>query len=156
MGFGTRTPSKGGNSMGRSIQDRREIPCGTGFNPDRTTGPSLNDTRTPWDAHREPINDYQALMDTDFDEEPATLHDSKLLEFCESVLDEREKAVIGFRVYGGMSLAQAGRYLGAEFPRNGVPRPYSKQTVSNLEQSAIVKMRKHLLGGSDDNFEPVP
>lgn len=141
--------------MGRSVQDRREIPCGTGFNADRTTGPSLNDTRTPWDAHREPINDYQALMDTDFDEEPERIHDDSLIRFCESVLDEREKAVIAFTVYGGMSLAEAGRYLGAEFPRNGVPRPYSKMTVSNLKQSAVDKMRKHLLGGNNDYSEPV-
>jgi len=130
--------------MSRSKQDRAEIPCGTGFVPTGTGGPSLSDTTTLWDAHREPINEYDALMRCDFDQYPVECEDSTFLVEMEALLTPKEKAVIGFLVYGGMSLYQTGRYLGAEFPRKGVPTPYSKMTVSNLRDSALAKMRNYL------------
>lgn len=130
----------------RTKQDRAEIPCGTGFQPDRTTGPSLSDTHTMWDAHREPINEYDALMRCDFDEYPEEpKYPEELITMVEGILTPKELAVVNFLVYGGMSLAVAGRYLGEEFPRKDMPTPYSKMAVTQLRNSAFRKIETFLL-----------
>lgn len=130
--------------MSRSKQDRMETPCGTGFSNDFTRGPSLKDTETLWDAHRYPINEYEGVMSADFLQHDMWEDDGSLIEFLTSCLTPQEKAVIDFVVFGDMSLAQAGKYLGAEFPRKGIPKPYSKQTVGNIRDKAVAKMRKFL------------
>lgn len=140
----------------RTRQDRMEIPCGTGFSPDRMAGPSLSDTTTLWDAHREPVNGMEALMSADFDEYPdGPVADSSFLEEMESILTPKEAAVINFMVFGQMSLTTAGRYLGAEFPRRGVPKPYSKNAVRNIQMAALAKMRKYLEDNDGNCEEPV-
>lgn len=138
----------------RTKQDRAEIPCGTGFVPDRNAGPSLSDTHTLWDAHRLPIDEYDALMRCDFDEEPDDWGiQPDLFAIIEQagILTDKELAVVNFMVVGGMSLAVAGRYLGAEFPRNGAPTPYSKMAVSQWRNSAFAKIETFLLERMKDN-----
>jgi hypothetical protein len=121
-----------------------EIPCGTGYNVDRLRGPSLSDTTTLWDAHRKTTNPYEALQSADFDEYPDVPGESLFLSEMESLLTPKELAVVSFVTYGQMSFSQAGRYLGAEFPRKGQPTPFSKNAVRNIYVRAINKMRKHL------------
>jgi hypothetical protein len=121
-----------------------EIPCGTGYNVDNVRGPSLSDTTTLWDPHRHPDSEWEALQSADFDEYPEVVVPDSFLAEMESLLTPKELAVISFMVYGQMSLTQAGRYLGAEFPRRGQPRPFSKNAVRNIKMAALAKMRKHL------------
>lgn len=129
--------------MDRSKQDRAEIPCGTGFVVDRANGQSLSDTTTLWDAHRVPDSEYEALMVCDFGQEPKeNPYPPEFLAKLEAILTPKELAVIQFIVYGDMSLAVAGKYLGAEFPRNDVPIPYSKMAVLQIRNSALTKLRE--------------
>lgn len=138
----------------RTKQDRFEIPAGTGYQGDQSGygGPSgrrprsvsLRDDKTLWDAHRQPDNEYEALMQCDFDQEPAELPDGSFLAETMACLTEKEQAVINFVVIGQMSYRDAGRVLGAEFPRHGVPKPYGKTCVGNIYNRAIKKMRKML------------
>ena len=130
----------------QSKQDRFEVPCGTGSQPMSARGPSLSETSSLWDSHRQPENEYDALMRCDFGEEPAPVSDPSFLEETMSCLTDKEKAVVNFIVIGGMSYRQAGRYLGAEFPRRGIPKPYSKMGVSQIYKRALAKMRQHLEG----------
>jgi hypothetical protein len=127
----------------RSKQDRAEVPCGTGFVIDRTSGPSLSDTSTLWDAHRVPDSEYESLMVCDFGQETtANPYPEIFLQKLEAVLNPKELAVVQFLVYGNMSLSMAGKYLGAEFPRNGVPTPYSKMAVTQIRNSAYAKLKE--------------
>lgn len=134
----------------QSKQDRHEVPCGTGYaqgdSDGHYRGGSLTVDTTLWDAHRQPENEFEALMVCDFGEEPPAHHDPMFLDEIEtaSQLTDRERATLGFVVYGGMSLQKAGYYLGAEFPRKGVPYPYTKTSVARFRASALAKIRKHL------------
>lgn len=83
-------------------------------------------------------------MQCDFGEEPPEPADPSFLAETMSVLTPKEAAVVDFIVIGGMSYRQAGRYLGAEFPRKGIPKPYSKMGVSQIYKRALAKMRQHL------------
>jgi DNA-directed RNA polymerase specialized sigma24 family protein len=131
--------------MTRSKQDRQEIASGTGYSADRTRGPSLVDTHGLYDAHRPPENEYQSLMEADFGQEPVDpFPQETLITDAMAALTPIEAAVVSFIVFGGMSLREAGRYLGAEFPRNGVPTPYSKMGVSDIYKRALRKMRATL------------
>lgn len=123
----------------RSVQERMETPVGVGYNPG---GPSLMDRTTLWDKHRGPINEYQALMEAGFLEEPRQVADATIWGTVADTLTPKEMAVINFRVVGGMSLRVAGQYLGAEFPRKGVPLPFSKMAVSNIQKRALAKLRQ--------------
>lgn len=131
------------------------MPVGTGYRESSygTRFPSLVDTTTLWDPHREPINEYDALMRCDFGEEPADIPDGMFLAEMESVLTPKEWAAINFRIIGGMSLELAGKYLGAEFPRKGVPMPFSKQAVSNIVNGGLKKLRNHLERKDNDEVE---
>lgn len=130
--------------MERSKQDRNEVPCGTGYQPLSARGPSLSETKSLYKAHREPINEYDALMQCDFMEEPEEPEDGAFLTETMACLTPKEQAVVNFVVMGDMSYWDAGRILGAEFPRKGIPKPYSKTTIGNIYNRAINKMRKHL------------
>lgn len=133
--------------MSRTKQERREVPCGTGYAADTagTRRVSLVDTHTMYDTHRPPASMYEAVMVADFDEQPR-IPQSSFLEEMETAagLTERERAVLAFTVYGGLSLRVAGQYLGAEFPRKGIPKPYTKPTVAAWKQRAINKLRDHI------------
>lgn len=130
--------------MGQS-RHRKEIPCGTGYSSDPNSR-SLSERSGLYDAHRPGINDYEDLMRCDFDEFPqeTNLPLQGIWYTLEELLTPKELAVINFVVVGGMSLAVAGKYLGAEFPRRGVPTPYSKMAVSQLRDTAIAKIKHHL------------
>lgn len=129
----------------RSKQDRAEIACGTGFVADRTKGPSLSETANMYAAHQQPLNEYDALMRCDFDEYPTEpTHPEINLDELEADLTDKERSVLAFVVYGGMSLSKAGVELGHEFPRNGQPTPYSKTAVNELKNSALAKIRLRL------------
>lgn len=148
---GTQISSLDGQTAMRTKQDRMEVPCGTGFSNDISWGPSLKDTETLWDPHRYPINDYEGLLTADFGEHPMWEDNGELIDMITACLNPKEKAVINFVVFGGMSLTQAGKYLGAEFPRKGQPYPYSKQTVGNIRDRALEKMRTFLEGNNNDD-----
>lgn len=126
----------------RTKQDRHEIPVGVQYQETRYG--SLSDDTTLWDAHRPPANPYEALMvQGDTPADALMLQDAfSNIETAikHAGLTERETAVIELVVFGGMSLAEAGRWLGPQFRDDG--KPFHKMTVSKLRDSAYVKLRK--------------
>jgi len=123
-------------------QDRAERPVGLAFQMD---GPSLADDSTLYDAHRLPRNEYQALMEADFLEEPEmdeATAEAMWLAFSDKVhsagLTDRELLVVECIVWGGMSLATTGQYLARELGQN---RAVPKQSVQRIRDKAFDKLR---------------
>lgn len=125
----------------RTKQDRHETPVGVRYQ--ETQRGSLSDDTTLWDTHRPPNNEYEAMMQPgDTPESSYELqHEWKTIQTlldCAN-LTEKELAVLEYITFGGMSLAEAGRWLGLQFRENG--QPFSKMMVSKLRDSGLVKLR---------------
>lgn len=130
----------------RTKQDRHETPVGVRY--EETGYGSLGDTTTLWDTHRPPSNQFEALM-----AEGETVADANQLSadweaydqlIVKANLSDKEQAVLEFVTFAGMSLAEAGRWLGLQFRENG--KPFSKMMVSKLRDSGISKLRVVFLG----------
>ena len=133
----------------RTVQDRHETPVGVRYNSDsvdadgsRRYDGSLVDNRPLWGPHHIPDTELEAIMVCAPGETPRVSFEElepEKLEQALACLTEKELAVIELVVFGGMSLAVAGGWLGAEYGR----RPYSKQAVSNIRDGALAKLREH-------------
>ena len=125
----------------RTKQDRHETPVGVRYQ--ETQRGSLSDDTTLWDAHRPPENETEALMQPGDNRVTAEQYEGawgniQTLLDC-AALTEKELAVLEYITFGGMSLAEAGRWLGLQFRENG--QPFSKMMVSKLRDSGLMKLR---------------
>lgn len=143
------------NDLERDKQDRHETPVGVRYTPNssgdagdhsdfgsRKRDGSLVDTRPLWGPHNVPNTIEEALIVcAPFQEPQLSLEEihPEEMEVALALLTDKERSVIEFLVFGQMSLSQAGVWLGEEYGR----KPYSKQGVSNIRDSALRKMRKH-------------
>lgn len=130
----------------RTKQDRKETPSGVKYLPvfNPRYDASLNDTATLWDDHRPPATDIEALMQPGAErvsqETLGERWDDIQVKITAAGLTEKENAVIEYVVFGSMSLADAGRWLGLQFRENG--KPYTKTMVSKLRDSALSKLKE--------------
>lgn len=124
---------------------RHERPMGIGFS---MIGPSLSEDHGLWDAHKIPENEYQALMECDFGQEPEESlaeREAKWALFQQRIdaagLTEKELLVVECVVFGETSLAEAGEYMARHY---GINKGYSKQYIHRLRNSAFAKLRQTL------------
>ena len=135
--------------------ERHEYPSGLGYVPDgeqdwfssgvRNKRTSLIDNRPLYGPHMVPINEYQALMECDFNEHPAMTEQEReadWLLFEEKIslaqLTDRERVVVDCIVFGNLSLTQTADYLARHESKN---KPYHKQTIHNIRNVAFAKLR---------------
>ena len=111
----------------------------------RDNGPSLVDNRPLYGPHLVPENEYQALMECDFGEDPkmsATEREADWALFQQKLesagLTEREMIVVDCVVFGQMSLSKAGEVLARS---EGTNKPYSRQHIYRIRNSAYAKLR---------------
>ncbi len=133
----------------RHKHDAHEWSAGLGFvdnDEHGRRGPSIVDNRPLYGPHNVPINQYQAMMEADFGEEPKMSSDEREADWLlfetkiESAgLTELERLVVDCVVFGQMSLSEAGMYLARHMSRN---KPYSRQHVHHLRNKAFDKLRK--------------
>lgn len=124
-----------------------EWPAGLGYSS-APYGPSLVDDRHLYQNHRIPENEYQALMEADFGEEPALSVDEREAQWAviqeriaAANLTEEEMAVVDLVVFGQMSLSEAGFYM-ARWA--GINKAYPKQRVHRIRNKAFAKLRETL------------
>jgi hypothetical protein len=128
---------------------RKEIPMGTGYS---RTGASLREIGVMW--QQATSNPIQAIMEAaphaDIEDHMPPYGD--MFEIAEHILDEEEFAVLQMLYGGGLTQQETGDMLARA---NGRSKGYSKTWVRVLRDSALKKLRQHILeGGTDDQNEP--
>jgi hypothetical protein len=142
----------------RHKHDAHEWSAGLGFvdNPDRgPRGPSIVDNRPLYGPHNVPDNQYQALMECDFGEDPKMSSDEREADWllfetkiANAGLSCKEAVVVDCVVFGQMSLSDAGDYLARAEGRN---KSYTRQHIHYLRNKAFAKLREALT--HDDESE---
>ena len=109
-------------------------------------GPSLVDDRPLYGPHHVPENQYQAMMEADFGQEPAMSADEREADWLlfqskieAAGLTEKEAVVVDCVVFGQMSLSQAGEFLARHVGRN---KSYTRPYIHHLRNQAFEKLRK--------------
>lgn len=108
--------------------------------------PSIVDNRPLYGPHHVPENQYQAMMEADFGEEPKMSADEREADWllfetriANAGLTDQERLVVDCVVFGQMSLAETGRYMARA---EGINKAFSKQRVYYLRNRAFEKLRK--------------
>ena len=109
-------------------------------------GPSIVDNRPLYGPHHVPENQYQAMMECDFGQDPAMSVDEREADWFlfetkikAAGLTEREGIVVDCVVFGQTTLAEAGEYLARHEGRN---EPFQRQYIHYLRNKAFDKLRK--------------
>jgi hypothetical protein len=140
----------------RAPHEVHEWSAGIGFDRDglRGRGPSLVENRPLYGPHLVPENQYQALMEADFGQEPVMSADEREADWLlfetkiqQAGLTEREMIVMESVVFGQMSLTKAADVLARHEGKN---RPYSREHIRRIRNAAFDKLRAVFATNGED------
>jgi DNA-directed RNA polymerase specialized sigma24 family protein len=107
-----------------------------------------DDLEQPWDVHRAPSNEYEALMNCGVGQEPDESQEElegKWAKFQVKLdtagLTERERVVIDSMIFGGRSLSETADLLAIS---QGTNHPFTKTTIARIRDSGFAKLREAL------------